>query len=563
MRAIVVHRASLSRQQAVQRAIDDGDGEEEAQANAPSVGERLLIDNVSFSIDDIRSVVHGLVETVQQALARNLLMIEPAGHDWKPASLPAFSMEKLFNNAAELSAGWSFLRDARTEWVVDGERWMRSRLFHDAAIQKRFVKRSGKEVSSHKDVKWNEAGIERYFRAVQRWKEQLIVLVYLSAGAPARATEFLSVQHQNGAEARAQRGIFIENQMMAIVTTYHKGYSASGKFKTVHRFVLDEVAEVVVYFLWLVQPFIEHLQSVSGQHTDAPTSFLWEPEAEEGWEAGEDEEMDEELQGEEPSVDEGDEEGFEPPRPEAVSTNVDGFWDTNRMRRVMQRETEKRIGIKIGVALWRQAYPAIQRQYSVDANVRGTIDQLYEQVIGPKSGTQSIEEVRAKQAGHGLHIEEMIYGLLLNESPFTTTHEREQFRQVSMNWHRMLHFRSAWRDDGRMPKQVKQQVEAAREEARRWRYKQMRSVDIDVQLKRVAQNEQAEFRGVQRKGLRAVVGCMPRVTIVMRTGGGKSLFFMIPAAGSKDGVTIVVVPVVSLRQDLVDRCERVGLSVAA
>ncbi|KAK4960876.1 hypothetical protein LTR10_001365 [Elasticomyces elasticus] len=132
-----------------------------------------------------------------------------------------------------------------------------------------------------------------------------------------------------------------------------------------------------------------------------------------------------------------------------------------------------------------------------------------------------------------------------------------------MDWHRMLHFRSAWRDDGRMPKQVKQQVEAAREEARRWRYKQMRSVDIDVQLKRVAQNEQAEFRGVQRKGLRAVVGCMPRVTIVMRTGGGKSLFFMIPAAGSKDGVTIVVVPVVSLRQDLVDRCERVGLSVAA
>lgn len=55
---------------------------------------------------------------------------------------------------------------------------------------------------------------------------------------------------------------------------------------------------------------------------------------------------------------------------------------------------------------------------------------------------------------------------------------------------------------------------------------------------------------------------MPRVTIVMRTGGGKSLFFMIPAAGSTDGVTVVVVPVVSLRQDLVDRCEKVGISVA-
>ena len=157
----------------------------------------------------------------------------------------------------------------------------------------------------------------------------------------------------------------------------------------------------------------------------------------------------------------------------------------------------------------------------------------------------------------------MIYGLLLNENPFTTMHEREQFRQVSMDWHRMLHFRSAWRGDGRMPKQVQQQVQSAREEARRWRFQQMRSVDIDAQLKRVTQREEAEFRGVQREGLQAIVGGIPRVTIVMRTGGGKSLFFMIPAAGSKDGITIVVVPVVSLRQDLVDRCEKVGLSVAA
>ena len=39
--------------------------------------------------------------------------------------------------------------------------------------------------------------------------------------------------------------------------------------------------------------------------------------------------------------------------------NVDGFWDTNRVRRIMGRETERRIGVKIGVALWRQAYPAI------------------------------------------------------------------------------------------------------------------------------------------------------------------------------------------------------------
>ncbi|KAK4545603.1 hypothetical protein LTR86_011348, partial [Recurvomyces mirabilis] len=105
---------------------------------------------------------------------------------------------------------------------------------------------------------------------------------------------------------------------MAFVTTYHKGYSASGRFKVIHRFVPDEVAELVAYYLWLVQPFVEYLQFVSGQYMDEPTSFLWEPEAEEGWGAGEDEEIGDELHADEASVDEGDEDGFEPPKPAAV-----------------------------------------------------------------------------------------------------------------------------------------------------------------------------------------------------------------------------------------------------
>ncbi|KAK3669806.1 hypothetical protein LTR78_010323 [Recurvomyces mirabilis] len=184
-------------------------------------------------------------------------------------------MAKLFDNPAELSAGWSCSQDARTEWAVDGRDWMLNRMFAEREEQKRFIHHCREE----------------YLRAVRRWKEQLVVLVHLSAGAPARATELLSIQHKNAAEAQAQRGIFIENQMMAFVITYHKGYSASGRFKVIHRFVPDEVAELVAYYLWLVQPFVEYLQFVSGQYMDEPTSFLWEPEAEEGWGAGEDEEI--------------------------------------------------------------------------------------------------------------------------------------------------------------------------------------------------------------------------------------------------------------------------------
>ena len=51
------------------------------------------------------------------------------------------------------------------------------------------------------------------------------------------------------------------------------------------------------------------------------------------------------------------------------ASNVDGFWDTDRVRRVMYRETQSRIGVKIRVALWRQAYPAIQRELTRNPDV--------------------------------------------------------------------------------------------------------------------------------------------------------------------------------------------------
>jgi hypothetical protein len=116
--------------------------------------------------------------------------------------------------------------------------------------------------------------------------------------------------------------------------------------------------------------------------------------------------------------------------------NVDRFWDTNRVRRIIGRETERRIGMKIRVALWRQAYPAIQRELCKNAEIRRAVDEIYEGQ--PRVGiaaTTTLADIRAQQAGHGRYIEEMVYGLLINESLFTTASEKEQFHAVSNDWH--------------------------------------------------------------------------------------------------------------------------------
>ena len=68
------------------------------------------------------------------------------------------------------------------------------------------------------------------------------------------------------------------------------------------------------------------------------------------------------------------------------------------------------------------------------------------------------------------------------------------------------------------------------------------------------------FRGFQEEVVRAVVRGED-VLVLMPTGGGKSLCYQIPAL-LRDGVAVVVSPLIALMQDQVDALEELGVSAA-
>jgi len=63
----------------------------------------------------------------------------------------------------------------------------------------------------------------------------------------------------------------------------------------------------------------------------------------------------------------------------------------------------------------------------------------------------------------------------------------------------------------------------------------------------------------QERAMRAVIDGRTPLVVVLPTGGGKSLLFMVPACLGDPGVTVVVVPYRALVDNLVERMKKAGI----
>lgn len=157
--------------------------------------------------------------------------------------MPALSLRSLVDNPAESAPGWSFVQDLRNEVLQGYGRWLLDRIVENNWLCKDFLGASGVT------VRWREGAVASYLAQVERFLERLLLLIHITGGQPARGTELLSIQYCNPADGQGQRNIFLENRLVSFVTYYHKGYSADGSTKIIHRYLPLEVSELLVYFM--------------------------------------------------------------------------------------------------------------------------------------------------------------------------------------------------------------------------------------------------------------------------------------------------------------------------
>jgi len=216
-------------------------------------GDSISLGGSSFSISDFQGFIHGLTSSTRAILFRDILFENSISTRKSPIrKIPEISWQKLYDNPIDSTPFSNFLSDSRTDLGLENpEKFLFDRIATSPDLVSLFS-------IPGPQLTWNTRKLSDWISVILLFLEKLLVLVHVTGGQPARAPELLSLRYTNSTKT-GTRNIFLENGLLFFVTFYHKGYSISGSTKIIHRYLPREIGELLVYYLWLVVPFLERI----------------------------------------------------------------------------------------------------------------------------------------------------------------------------------------------------------------------------------------------------------------------------------------------------------------
>jgi RecQ family ATP-dependent DNA helicase len=531
-----------------------------AEGKIQWIGDDVLYPKVRFSMSQFRGMIHGLVGEAREELFEKLMIVRVgADQEVDMKQVPPIHWDRMVDQPSETRVGWSFLDDERNQFAACKQWWLYERVYKEEPLREQFMDSAGK---------LKREAVAAYQRHVERFQELLWGLMHLCGGQPARAPELLGMRWKNTAYGGV-RNIFIEEGLVAFVATYHKGYRSSGNIKIIHRYLPREVGELLVYYLWLVLPFWEKLQfQMTGKPSSSP--FLWgdgQKKEHRQWtgpkrkqqKARESDDVSRERERDDQGEEGEDEEQGGQKR--LLAQRQSRSWTSERARKILKESAMRWMGVDgLNISGYRQIAIAISRRYCREDRFEEEKSKL-EESEGWDEDNADGDDPWDLQAGHGTHVAGMIYARELMEGDHSIISRREKFRRVSHVWHCFLGFPSAHQGVGMSgrAKRKRQVYEEEMQDAQLARWKRLRGVDIHAELEKMLGSE-ARFRGLQEPVLQAIMKHQSPIVAVMGTGVGKTLLFQLPAKSMSSGTTIVISPLVSLQDHMVERCQQAGIS---
>ena len=347
-------------------------------------GENISFKGAELNITSLRWFLRDQVEAVQ-ALLEKLLLVSP--FELREDVVPSLDIRQLKDDASIDAPNWSFLDDPRNAQLLGNDAWLLRRMLNTDGLKDQFIRtcHSG-------SPKWRPKAAAAYLELAISFLGRLLLVIHLTSGQPARGTELLCIQWRN-AQAGFRRTINVENGLVSLVNSSIKGYSMEGSTKIIHRYLPFEVSEMLVYYLWLVEPFCRQLRILAlGSCSKLHPHHL-------------------------------------PPLDSALlwGTKEGKPWSTDQLRDVLAREFEIHLNCSVNVATWRHIAIAMSRRHISGKSFKRDYD-------------NSLQITADEQAGHTPLIAGNIYGRLISAAPGYVQAAQAQYRVISLRWHKFLRF---------------------------------------------------------------------------------------------------------------------------
>ena len=283
-------------------------------------------------------------------------------------------LEKLQDDVTWTKRGVSFVDNANNG-LQNKQEWMVKRAL-SAAGGKRMWKQGV----------WSRVEVQKYLRKLDRFRELLLFCVHVTGGQPARGTEITTIRFRNGFQQ--DRNVFAIQGHMVFITRYHKSQSQFDKPKVIPRFLPWRVGQMMAVYLAYVQPFQQYLTvKVKGS---GRTDHIW--------------------------------------------ANEYGPWGTDRLTKIIDRESSKRLGTRLTTLEYRHVAIGLGREKIGEQFSRGYVEETTE-VEEPEMEEDDPLEI---SAGRGGEVGAKRYGVSLDVIKHLSSRSIDTFRPLSQKWHEFL-----------------------------------------------------------------------------------------------------------------------------
>jgi superfamily II DNA helicase RecQ len=350
-----------------------------------------------------------------------------------------------------------------------------------------------------------------YETHAQDFLKPVLVLCDIPPGPPLREPELLSVMWRNTAR---QRHLLMWEKLVMIYTQYHKGQQQSGAYKDNIRFLPKAIGDLLLVYIAYVLPL---RQMFLRQQTPGAliSPYLW--------------------------------------------AKSDGtVWADGTVSACLRKACTRAKVPQFQSAWWRQVAASITKE-KFSTKDRANFD--LEEYVGDNIEDELDLVALAEQSNHSYHTFNHAYAGTTTLTMSALLHRNYRASESWRTFFRFDHLLQGKRPRGASETLSLRMLDASKR-GRLRRKGAYSEADLLAVARKLYHDPILQFRAPgQRNGVLAIMGPHPaeQVVLVLGTGAGKTLVVMISASIADAGTTILILPTVALRGDMLGRFHKVGI----